>query len=104
MAENAFKLTPKQEELNRLLAGLAMYILAYGGARSAKTFALCRAIVVRALRAPGSRHLIARYRFNAVTRSRRCADLGTERTFPPSAAGGNQQAPPRGRGGVLRLI
>lgn len=64
-----FKLTAKQQELNTLLAGAAMYILAYGGARSAKTFALCRAIVIRAMRAPGSRHLIARYRFNAVIQS-----------------------------------
>lgn len=36
-----------------------------GGARSGKTFFIVRAIVIRALRAPGSRHVIFRLRFNA---------------------------------------
>lgn len=35
----------------------------YGGARSGKTFLLVACVVVRALRHPGSRHLIARLRF-----------------------------------------
>lgn len=40
-----------------------------GGSRSGKTFLLCRAIALRALKAAGSRHLIARYRFNHVKAS-----------------------------------
>lgn len=36
-----------------------------GGARSGKTFFIVRAIVIRALRAPGSRHVIWRLRYNA---------------------------------------
>lgn len=35
-----------------------------GGSRSGKTFLLCRAIVQRAINAPGSRHAIWRFRFN----------------------------------------
>lgn len=35
-----------------------------GGSRSGKTFLLCRAIVQRAINAPGSRHAIFRFRFN----------------------------------------
>lgn len=35
-----------------------------GGSRSGKTFLLCRAIVQRAINAPGSRHVIFRFRFN----------------------------------------
>ena len=65
----AFKLTIKQTELNQLLAGPATHILAWGGSRSGKTFLSVRAIAVRAMRAPGSRHLIARYRFNHVIQS-----------------------------------
>ena len=36
---------------------------------SGKTFLLCRRVVVRALQAPESRHLICRYRMNAVVQS-----------------------------------
>ena len=68
-APPAFKLTVKQTELNQLLAGPATHILAWGGSRSGKTFLSVRAIAVRAMRAPGSRHLIARYRFNHVIQS-----------------------------------
>ena len=38
----------------------------FGGSRSGKTFLLCRNIAMRALKAPGSRHAILRFRFNAV--------------------------------------
>lgn len=41
----------------------------YGGSRSGKTFLLCRAIATRALKAPGSRHLLARFRFNHIKTS-----------------------------------
>jgi hypothetical protein len=43
--------------------------LAWGGSRSGKTFTFCRADAVRAMKAPGSRHLIARFRFNHVVQS-----------------------------------
>jgi phage terminase large subunit-like protein len=41
----------------------------YGGSRSGKTFLLTRNIVMRALKAPKSRHAILRFRFNAVKSS-----------------------------------
>lgn len=59
-----FQLTAKQREANRLLAGPQRHTMLYGGSRSGKTFLLCRAIAVRAMRAPGSRHAIGRFRFN----------------------------------------
>jgi len=62
----SFSLTEKQRQAFSLLAGDQRYTLLYGGTRSAKTFTLLRAIVLRALKAPRSRHLIARYRRNAV--------------------------------------
>ncbi|WP_375194659.1 phage terminase large subunit [Sphingobium sp.] len=58
------KLTPKQEEARDLLASPARNIMLRGGSRSGKTFLLCRAIVQRAINAPGSRHAIFRFRFN----------------------------------------
>lgn len=41
----------------------------FGGGRSGKTFLHVRNIVMRALKAPGSRHLIVRFRFNHVKQS-----------------------------------
>jgi len=58
------QLTPKQREANRLLAGPARNIMLRGGSRSGKTFLLVRAIIQRAINAPGSRHAIFRFRFN----------------------------------------
>lgn len=60
----AFKLTPKQEEANELLAGPATHILLRGGAGSGKTFVLVRALIIRALRAPNSTHAVLRWRFS----------------------------------------
>lgn len=60
----SFTLTAKQREANRLLGGDAGNIMLRGGSRSGKTFLLCRAIVQRAINAPGSRHAIWRFRFN----------------------------------------
>jgi hypothetical protein len=57
-------LTAKQREANRLLAGPASNIMLRGGSRSGKTFLLCRALIQRAINAPGSRHVIFRFRFN----------------------------------------
>lgn len=64
-----FKLTAKQEEANALLASDATHIMLAGGSRSGKTLLLVRAMVIRALKAPGSRHAILRYRFGHVKQS-----------------------------------
>lgn len=64
-----FSLTPKQRDAQALIAGIQTYTMLFGGSRSGKTFLIVRAIVIRALAAPGSRHLIARFRFNAVVQS-----------------------------------
>lgn len=55
-----FKLTPKQKSVRKVLGGPETHCLIYGGSRSGKTFLLVYCVVIRALRAPGSRHLIAR--------------------------------------------
>jgi hypothetical protein len=41
----------------RVLAGIATWMMLFGGGRCGKTFLIIRAIVLRALKAPGSRHL-----------------------------------------------
>src|SRR5271165_763651 len=64
-----FQLTERQAEVQHWLAGRERHKLIYGGARSGKTFLFTRAVVLRALIAPGSRHLIARFRQNAVRAS-----------------------------------
>jgi hypothetical protein len=63
------KLTDKQLEAQKVLAGLATHIMLYGGSRSGKTFLLVRNIVMRAVKAAKSRHAILRFRFNAVKAS-----------------------------------
>ncbi len=55
-----FELTAKQREVRAVFATGAKYFLIYGGSRSGKTFGICYAIMVRALKAPGSRHAIFR--------------------------------------------
>lgn len=62
---SAFKLTAKQSAAQEVLASEASYIMLFGGSRSGKTFLLCRNIAMRALKAPGSRHAVLRFRFNA---------------------------------------
>lgn len=64
-----FELTSKQIEANKFLSGSQRASLLAGGARSGKTFLLTRAIVIRALRAPASRHAFLRFRANAVRAS-----------------------------------
>ena len=59
-----FQLTDKQKEAQTVVAGNARNILFDGGSRSGKTFLHCRNIAMRALKAPGSRHAILRFRFN----------------------------------------
>jgi phage terminase large subunit-like protein len=58
------KLTARQQLALEVLAGIATWLMLFGGGRSGKTFLLVRNIVMRALKAPGSRHLIVRFRFN----------------------------------------
>lgn len=64
-----FKLTDKQQEAQAVLASDATHICLFGGSRSGKTFLLVRNIVMRALKAPNSRHAIFRFRFNAIKAS-----------------------------------
>jgi phage terminase large subunit len=59
-----FKFTAKQTEAQQVLAGEATHIMLFGGGRSGKTFLNIRNIILRAIKAPGSRHLIVRFRFN----------------------------------------
>ena len=67
MAE--FHLTAKQEQAQEILNGHAQHILLAGGSRSGKTLLIVRKIVQRALKAPGSRHGILRFRFGHVKQS-----------------------------------
>lgn len=64
-----FKKTLKQEEAVKLHASPATFILLSGGSRSGKTFINVRDLIVRALKAPNSRHLIARKHFSHVKQS-----------------------------------
>jgi phage terminase large subunit-like protein len=65
----SFELTPKQHQANALLGGPATHIMLAGGSRSGKTFLIIRAMVIRALKAPQSRHLVARFRLSHVRAS-----------------------------------
>lgn len=64
-----FTRTADQQNAVKLLKSRAASILLFGGSRSGKTFILIYAIICRALQAPESRHVILRYRFNAVKQS-----------------------------------
>lgn len=61
-------LTLAQKQALKLISQ-QKHTLLFGGSRSGKTFILCYALVVRALAAAGSRHVIFRFRFNAVKKS-----------------------------------
>jgi hypothetical protein len=61
--------TQKQKEAVRLMGNTAKYILLYGGSRSGKSFIIIRQIIIRALKEPGSRHLIVRLAFNHAKQS-----------------------------------
>lgn len=63
------KLTDKQLAAQEVLAGDATHIMLFGGSRSGKTFLLVRNVVMRAMKAPKSRHAILRFRFNAIKAS-----------------------------------
>ena len=58
------QLTEKQKEARLVLNGPSRHVLLEGGSRSGKTRLVVRNIVVRAAKAPKSRHLITRFRFN----------------------------------------
>lgn len=60
-----FELTPLQKEALKLLGDEARHVLLYGGSRSGKSFLLVYALLVRALKAPGSRHAVLRLHGNA---------------------------------------
>ena len=65
----SFSLTQRQQEAMQVLAGESTHIMLFGGSRSGKTFLLCRAVAMRAIKAPESRHAILRFRFNHVKNS-----------------------------------
>lgn len=58
------KLTDRQEQAKEVISGPATHCMLFGGSRSGKTFLLVRQVVLRALKAPGSRHAIFRFRYN----------------------------------------
>ncbi len=67
--DRVFKFTEKQNLARELMGSTALHIMLFGGSRSGKTFIIVRQIVIRALKAPGSRHAILRFRFNHVKAS-----------------------------------
>lgn len=69
-------LNPDQRLAWELLRGSQRHTLLYGGSRGGKSVVIVKAIVTRALHAPGSRHALMRFRQNAVWPS-----LGMD-TFP----------------------
>ena len=64
-----FKLTDRQEEAQEILASSATHGMLFGGSRSGKTFLLVRNVILRAMKAAKSRHVILRYRFNHIKAS-----------------------------------
>lgn len=64
-----FKPTETQVTALQLMSGTAKHLLFYGGARSGKTFNICRAIFTRALKVKNSHHCMLRYRFNHAKQS-----------------------------------
>jgi predicted phage terminase large subunit-like protein len=64
-----FKLNARQQQAQQILAGDATHLMLFGGSRSGKTFLLTRNVVMRALKAPKSRHVALRFRFNAIKAS-----------------------------------
>ena len=69
MADEIFSYTPAQLKALELLSGKARNVMLFGGSRSGKTFLLCCALVIRALRVPGSRHAVIRRYANTVRTS-----------------------------------
>src|SRR5262245_2323719 len=69
MPQAQFRLTADQERALELLTSSARHIMLYGGSRSGKTLLLCYAIMLRAVQAPGSRHVVLRHRYAHVMQS-----------------------------------
>lgn len=65
----AFLLNDKQRMANDIMAGDATHIMLYGGSRSGKSFIAVRALVMRAVLVPNSRHLMARFRLSHIKAS-----------------------------------
>jgi phage terminase large subunit-like protein len=65
----AVTFTARQLAAQEVLAGDATHLMLFGGSRSGKTFLLTRNVVMRALKAPNSRHAIFRFRLNHVRAS-----------------------------------
>ena len=61
-----FQYSKAQREAVAMLGSGARFCLLYGGSRSGKTFVLCCALVIRALKGAGSRHAVIRRHFNGV--------------------------------------
>ena len=64
-----FELTAAQDKAMDSLVSEAVHCGLGGGSRSGKTFLLVRAVIIRALKSPESRHAIFRFRFNAIKAS-----------------------------------
>ena len=64
-----FIITKAQDRSRDMMISDAIHCALGGGARSGKTFIILRQMIVRALRSPGSRHAIFRFRFNALKQS-----------------------------------
>jgi hypothetical protein len=64
-----FKLTVAQDHARDTMISDATHNALGGGSRSGKTFLIIRQIIVRAIKAPGSRHAVFRFRFNALKAS-----------------------------------
>jgi len=64
-----FVKTEKQRQALDLLGSDPKYTLLYGGSRSGKSFIIIYAIIHRALKVAGSRHLIVRFAFNHAKQS-----------------------------------
>ena len=65
----AFQLTVAQDHAMDALISDATHCALGGGSRSGKTFLLVRAVLIRAIKAPQSRHAIFRFRFNSIKAS-----------------------------------
>jgi phage terminase large subunit-like protein len=61
--------SPNQDAARQLLEGPQRYTCLAGGTRSGKTFLIVRQIILRALKAKGSRHAILRFHANAARAS-----------------------------------
>ncbi|WP_242176586.1 phage terminase large subunit [Pseudomonas sp. MONT-RG-20F-20-E-7-02] len=63
------KLNPKQAEAQILLAGNSTHGMLFGGSRSGKTFLHVRNTIMRAVKAPKSRHVMLRLSFKSIKNS-----------------------------------